>query len=143
VIGFFEHQYLAYKKKHLKNLIALARIDEEFHESELKLIYKLGRKYGLKDRQMDRIISDSKDYELYIPEQHDERMSQLYDLMLLVYADGVVEEREVNFCKVIAKKFGYDALIISWLIDLFEKGEEDVDRNWEEYVEIAEEFKQH
>ena len=27
MIGFFEHQYLSYKKNHIKNLLALAKAD--------------------------------------------------------------------------------------------------------------------
>ncbi len=48
MIGFFEHQYLSYKKNHIKNLLALAKVDGHMHEKEEALLYKIGRRYGLK-----------------------------------------------------------------------------------------------
>ena len=39
MIGFFEHQYLSYKKDHIKNLLALAKADGFMHEKEEKMVY--------------------------------------------------------------------------------------------------------
>ena len=78
MIGFFEHQFLSYKKKHVKNLLALANADGHLHEKEMELLYKLGEKYGLKQRQVKGILDSKKELELYIPDSDDEKMDQLF-----------------------------------------------------------------
>ena len=51
--GFFESQYVSFKKRHLKNLIALAQTDGEFHDTEKNTIITIGKRYGLKEKQIE------------------------------------------------------------------------------------------
>lgn len=130
MIGFFEHQYLSYKKKHIRNLVALANSDGFMHEDERALIFRLGEKYGLKERQVSKIIENAKQQELYVPEKDDEKMDQLFDLLQMVYADGVVDDKEIAFCKDVVSKFGYKESLVEKLIDVFKKGDP-VPSDWE------------
>jgi hypothetical protein len=52
MIGFFEHQYLSYKKNHIKNLLALSKADGHMHEKEVDMLFKIGKRYGLKGKSM-------------------------------------------------------------------------------------------
>ena len=47
MIGFFEHQYLSYKKNHIKNLLALAKADGLMHPKEEALLYKIAKRYQI------------------------------------------------------------------------------------------------
>ncbi len=132
MIGFFEHQYLSFKKNHLRNLIALAKTDGNLHKDEEKMIYKLGEKYGLKDRQVASLLRSNKALDLYIPESDTEKMDQLYDVVMMVYADGVVEDSEVEFCEDMVDKFGYKKEIVAWLIKLFDQGNIPTANEWDE-----------
>lgn len=123
MIGFFEHQFLSYKKKHVKNLLALANADGHLHDKEKELLFKLGEKYGLKERQVQNIINSKKKAELYIPDNDEEKMDQLYDILLMIYADGVVDDNEVHFCKDMVHKFGFKESLVDKLLELFEKGD--------------------
>lgn len=138
--GFFEHQYLSFKKSHLRNLIALAKADGHFHEEEEQLIYKLGVKYGLKERHIRGMIESQEDHELKVPDSHQQKMNQLFDLMQVVYADGVVEPDEVAFCEETVEKFGYKKDIVPWLIDLFATEEVVTPQEWEEASQYATRF---
>ncbi len=131
MIGFFEHQYLSFKKDHLRNLIALAKADGHLHAEEEKMLYKIGEKYGLKDRQIATLIGSEKEATLKIPDTHDQKMNQLYDLVQMVYADGVVEKSEVVFCEDLMAQFGFKKEIISWLIDNFSKGNPPTPEAWD------------
>lgn len=122
MIGFFEHQYLSYKKKHIQNLVALANSDGFMHENERALIYRLGENYGLKESQISKIIEANTKSELFVPENDNEKMDQLFDLLQMVYADGVVDDNEIVFCKDVVNKFGYKESLVDKLIDLFKKG---------------------
>ena len=137
MIGFFEHQYLTFKKNHLKNLIALAKADGHLHQAEEKMIYQIGDKYGLKDRQIASLLRSEKKLELHVPETHDEKMDQLYDVVMMVYADGVVEDSEVEFCEELVDKFGYKKDIVQWLIKIFDEGNVPNQVEWDQLKEEA------
>jgi hypothetical protein len=135
--GFFEHQYLSYKKNHLKHLLALANADGNIHEKELVLLFKLGKKYGLKDWQIQNLVDSKEKFKLNIPDNFYDRMNLLYDLILMVYADGVVEKREIAFCEDVAIKFKMKKSIVKWLLENFEKGTPPPPDEWEEIKEQA------
>lgn len=139
MIGFFEHQYLSFKKNHLKNLIALAKVDGHLHEAEEHLLYKIGGQYGLKERQIKSLIEVDQNDELQIPESHQQKMNQLYDLVTMVYADGVIDKSEVEFCEHLVEEFGYKKEIVSWIIGLFEKGGAPHPDDWKTIIKEAEE----
>jgi uncharacterized tellurite resistance protein B-like protein len=117
MIGFFEHQYLSYKKNHIKNLLALSKADGHMHEKEVDMLFKIGKRYGLKDRQINALMETDEAFEINVPDNFNDKMNVLYDLVLMVYADGVVEKKEIAFCEDVVKKFGMKKPIVKWLID--------------------------
>lgn len=137
MIGFFEHQYLTYKKNHIRNLLALANADGHMHEKEVALLYKIANRYGLKDWQVAKLINSSEAYELNIPDNHNDKMNVLYDLILMVYADEVVEDREIKFCEDVARRFGLRKEIVGWLLEVFTMGTPPPQEEWIEIKEIA------
>lgn len=138
MIGFFEHQYLTYKTNHIKNLLALAKADGFVHEKEEKMLYKIGKRYGLKDRQIKELIESDEKFEVNTPDNHNDKMNVLYDLMLMVYADGVVEKKEIAFCEQVAKQFGYKKAIVKWMLDeVFTMGTPPTAQDWADLKEEA------
>lgn len=127
--GFFEHQFLSYKKKHMLNLIALARADGNLHEKELEVLYKIGRKYELKPRHIDELLALHKFPEPVKPFHHDKCMEQLYDLVEMMLADGVIEKAEINFCNNIIRNFGYHESLLEKMIFYIKSGFKDHE-NW-------------
>lgn len=138
MIGFFEHQYLSYKKNHIKNLLALAKADGFMHEKEEKMLFKIGKRYGLKDRQIKELVESKEKFQINVPDNHHDKMNVLYDLMLMVYADEVVEKSEITFVEDVVKKFGMKKEVVKWLIDqVFEKGTPPPADEWNEIKEQA------
>ena len=140
MIGFFEHQYLSFKKNHMRNLIALAKADGQLHSSEEEMLYKIGAKYGLKDRQIATLIQNDKSIASKVPKSHDQKMNQLYDLVIMVYADGIVEDREVAFCEELMISFGFKKEIVLWLIENFEKGNPPTPEAWDNLKQEGKRF---
>jgi uncharacterized membrane protein YebE (DUF533 family) len=137
MVGFFEHQYLSYKKNHIKNLLALARIDGTVHESEQKMIFKIGKGYGLTDSQILALINSEGPFAINVPDNDEDKMNVLYDLMLVLYADGVVDQHEVAFCESVVEKFGMEKGIVTWLIeDVFVKGVPPGPSDWLESIKL-------
>lgn len=141
MIGFFEHQYLSFKKNHLRNLIALAKADGHLHEAEEQMLHKIGDKYGLKDRQISALIASEEGLEMEIPKEHDHKMDQLYDLVSMVYADGVVDDSEIEFCESLMSEFNFKKEIVRWLIDNFVIGNPPTPEAWQKLkIEAKEKF---
>jgi len=141
MIGFFEHQYLSYKKNHIKSLLALAKVDGHMHKKEEALLYKIAKRYGLKDRQIRQLIEADEKYSIVVPDNHNDKMNLLYDLVLMVYADDVVDEHEIEFCEEAVKQFGMKKGLVKWLLSEFEKGTPPPHDEWEEIkIEAQEKF---
>lgn len=131
MIGFFEHQYLSYKKNHIKSLLALAKVDGHMHEKELELLFKIGKRYGLKDRQIQELVDSNEAYSINIPDNHNDKMDLLYDLILMVHADEVIDKHEVIFCEDVVNEFGMRRELVQWMLDSFKQGIPLTPEEWE------------
>jgi uncharacterized membrane protein YebE (DUF533 family) len=137
--GFFEHQYLSYKKNHIKNLLALAKADGFVHAKEQKMLLKIGKRLGLKDRQVKELMESKENFSVIVPDNFYDKMNVLFDVMQMVWADGVIEKKEIAFCEGLVKKFGMKKGIVQWLLnEVFEKG---ITPPQEEWADIKEEAK--
>ncbi|HEY8936510.1 MAG TPA: hypothetical protein VIM65_14885, partial [Cyclobacteriaceae bacterium] len=86
------------------------------------LLYKIGKRYGIKDRQVKELIDSNEKYEVIVPDNHNDKMNLLYDLVLMVYADDVIDKHEIEFCEEAVKNFGMKKELVSWLINEFKRG---------------------
>jgi uncharacterized membrane protein YebE (DUF533 family) len=137
--GFFENQYLSYKKNHIKNLLALAKADGFVHEKEQKMLFKIGKRIGLKDRQVKELMESNEKFTINVPDNFRDQMNVLYDIIQMVWADGVVEKSEIAFCENLVKKFGLKKDIVKWLLqEVFEKGATPPTDEWIDLVKEAE-----
>jgi len=120
--SFFEHQRTSFKRNYLKNLILLAATDGHMDDNELKLLYKIGKRRGLKEWQVIGVLADNSPHEFFIPDSISSRMNLLYDFMEIVYADGHVNEREMYFINKTITAFNLPSKVSSELIIMFSKG---------------------
>lgn len=120
---FFEHERSSYRRNYMRNLIIVAGLDGHLNEKERKLIQRIGKSRGLKNWQLDELMAeDIRDAEVFVPEAPGNRMNLLYDLMLLVYLDGEVDNEETELIKQIIAKFNLRQQLADHLIDLFRYG---------------------
>jgi len=117
---FFEHQKTSYKRNYLKNLICLASTDGSLDTEEKSLILRIGQKRGLKEWQINQLMEDSVCNEVFLPESMGNRMNMLYDLMQIIYADSMVNQREVDFMVSIVEAFKLHPEIVDQLMELFQ-----------------------
>jgi hypothetical protein len=107
------------------------------HEKEIALLFKIGKRYKLKTRQIQELIDSTEKFEIVVPNNHHDKMNLLYDLILMVYADEVVNPHEIDFCEDVAVQFGMKKTIVKWLIGQFGKGTPPPPDEWEEIKEEA------
>ena len=110
---------------HIKNLIFLASVDGKVHENELASILLIAKREGVSDININKLINNPERTDFLVPYSLERQEQYLKDLVLCMMSDGNIEDREVNFCKSVARIYGYrveviDAIILKYLNELKE-----------------------
>ena len=118
-------------ESHLKNLILMAKSDNDMDKSEIEVIFKIGIERGMDEEKIKEYLSSTQKGDLHIPDNDHDRFDQLYDLTQVMLADGVIEDDEMEFCTDFANKVGFRKTI-AWLLILMilEGIEKGVDKEW-------------
>jgi uncharacterized tellurite resistance protein B-like protein len=132
--SFFEHQRSTFKRNYIRNLIALASIDGNLDEEELNLIHAIALRRGLKEWQVNELLKDTSEHTFFIPSSVGNQMNLLYDLMQVVYADGVVSDAERKFVRQIVSAFRLDKAVGEELLLVFQAGTPSI-AEWNRFVE--------
>jgi uncharacterized tellurite resistance protein B-like protein len=90
----------------IKDLIAMARVDDDFDDRERGYISMVGQKIGLTSDEIKEVITDPDIKEYHLPKTMRERYNYLYLLVSMMMVDGEIDQKEVDYCTAIAKKFG-------------------------------------
>ncbi|MFT2007964.1 TerB family tellurite resistance protein [Pontibacter sp. 13R65] len=116
MFGFFESEETKRLKSHIKNLGALAKIDGHVDPDEMNYIVSIGTRHGLKANEVQDILSNLDRVELKAPANDTERFDQIYDLVEMMLADGIIDEKEMEFCTNMALKLGFRKSIVGVLV---------------------------
>ena len=126
MFGFFENEQAKKIKSHLLNLAALAKADGHIDAREMNFIIAVGKKNGINSTDVQSIVSGSKGIENSdLPTNDSERFDQIFDLVDMMLADGVVDETEMDFCIMMAEKLGFRKAIVGVLVRKISQGVKD------------------
>lgn len=139
---FFEHQRSSYKRNYMRNLICLASLDGKLDEEEINLIHKIGVKRGLKVWQINELIENPGNGEMFLPESMNNRMDLVYDLMQIVHIDNEVTEYETEFMMTIIEALNLEPEIVNQLMVMFQEGVPSVEE-WKEFVNLTRAIERH
>ena len=125
MFGFFESEQAKKIKGHLLNLAALAKADGHIDAREMNFILAVGKKNGLNTSEVNELISGAKGTTGDLPTNDSERFDQIFDLVDMMLADGVVDETEMDFCIMMAEKLGFRKAIVGVLVRKISQGVKD------------------
>jgi uncharacterized membrane protein YebE (DUF533 family) len=125
MFNFFESEQTKKLKSHLINLGALAKVDGHIDTAEMNYIITIGKKNGLKPEDVRTIIASSEHSRLELPNNDSERFDQIYDLVEMMLADGIVDDNEMDFCIDMAAKLGFRKAIVGVLVRKISMGVKD------------------
>jgi len=129
MFSFFESKEVKKVKSHLRYLASLAKIDGHVDEAEMNLLYQVADKNGIKPNVVRSIVSNPRSVEIEIPDNNAERYYQLFDIVQLMLADGIIHDSELDYCVEMAKKLGFRKAIVGVLVNKIARGVRDgVDR---------------
>lgn len=109
-------------KSYYITLIQVCRIDGKISPEELKMLHSEGRKFGLTDPEIDRLIAGEKNHDYHTPYSLDEKFAQLYNVAVMILADNVVTEAEKKVITRIATESGFNEEAIASLRDILLEG---------------------
>jgi uncharacterized tellurite resistance protein B-like protein len=102
---------------HIKNLVALSALDGQIDKSEIDFIIKVGTRSGLKKTELLKILKYPESVSFRPPNTLEERIDQLYDMVLLMMVDGHIHDNEMAFCKITAQRLGIKKEVIDELVN--------------------------
>jgi uncharacterized tellurite resistance protein B-like protein len=125
MFNLFENEQTKKLKSHLMNLGALAKVDGHIDSAELNYIITIGTKNGLKPEEVKALLANTSTVKLEIPTNDSERFDQIYDLVEMMLADGIVDDNEMDFCIDMATKLGFRKAIVGVLVRKISMGVKD------------------
>ncbi|RZK36836.1 MAG: TerB family tellurite resistance protein [Hymenobacter sp.] len=125
MFGFFENEQAKKIKGHLCNLASLAKADGHIDDREMNFIITVGKKNGMSAPSVRKLVSGQTNCDSDIPTNDSERFDQIFDLVDMMLADGVVDETEMDFCIMMAEKLGFRKAIVGVLVRKISQGVKD------------------
>ena len=93
-------------KSHFLRLYQMAFSDDNFDVLELQMLYRFAEERGINQEQLNEVLLNPS-ADSNIPEKLEDKIEYLYDLAIMIWADGVATEDEVNTLKKYCLKFGF------------------------------------
>lgn len=118
-------------KAHFLRLYQMAICDDNFSSLELKALYKSAEERGISQKNLDEILLNPINSKVTIPESIEEKIDYLYDLTVMIWADGEVSSNEKSSLEKYVLMFGFmeeNVLqIVEYLIDSVKEGKSKTD----------------
>ncbi len=109
-------------REHYIHLVQVSRADGKINPSELELLHREGRKFGLTDPEVDKIIEFEANHNYNPPYSLSEKFEHLYNIAEMIVADNIVTEGERKLLKRFAIEAGFTDKTIPKLIELLLTG---------------------
>ncbi len=105
-------------REHYIHLIQVSKIDGKISPSEMEMLHKEGRKFGLTDPEIDKLINSESQHHYQPPYSLSEKFEHLYNVTEMILADDVITESEKRMIKRFAIEAGFSDDVIEGLLDL-------------------------
>ena len=118
----------AKKKLQFLDLYCMVMADGIVHPKEMETLYRIGiEHYGLSEEEINEGVK-SAGVSSVIPELPEERISVLYEMAVIAWADGELEDSERNMLRRYAPMYGVNEESIDELVDfLLDQAKKNVD----------------
>lgn len=93
----------SHKLFHLRNLILLSKADGKELQEEIGFIKSVMDREGLSEEDYTYCTDNMDAIDYSIPEDYNERVEYLYDMIKLMIIDGHVDEKELKVCEECAE----------------------------------------
>lgn len=116
-IDLFSQENDKEKLSHLKQMLLLAVADDKLDKKELGALAAVMSRDGMTRADFERCINEPESIKMVLPKDENAKAKYLRDMVLLMMADGVVEDREMKTCKLTAQALGYEPEVVDDLLE--------------------------
>jgi hypothetical protein len=113
-------------KTHFLNLYQMALSDSQIDIRELETLYRIGEARGVGRTDIDALLLQPGPANFSPPDTILEKVDCLYDLCLIAWADGVLDQDEKQTLELYCSRFGFRdeniAIICEFLLEKASKG---------------------
>ncbi len=115
-------------KAHFLRLYQMAICDDDFSALELKMLYNCAEERGISSKNLDEILLNPINIKSLVPKTIEEKVDYLYDLTVMIWADGVVSPNEYSAMEKYVLMFGFleenVKAIVDYLIEAVKIGKD-------------------
>lgn len=104
-------------KAHFLRLYQMAVCDDDFSVLELKMLYKCAEERGISSRNLDEILLNPINLKSLVPKTIEEKVDYLYDLTVMIWADGIVSPNEYSAMEKYVLMFGFLEENVTAIVD--------------------------
>jgi uncharacterized membrane protein YebE (DUF533 family) len=108
------------KETHVANLIALAKADGVLHAHELIFIQGLALRMGVDGQSFQRIVKYPDVVPQRIPDNENDRLRQLGELIALMHIDFNADKEELSFVERIGVRLGFKSAEVDQLAEFLQ-----------------------
>jgi uncharacterized tellurite resistance protein B-like protein len=82
------------------NLINLAAVDQKFTDEEIDFLIEIANRYNIPSEEFETALTGVREgiIEVKLPEEHDERVTLMKEMVKLMAVDGELAEKEKRLC---------------------------------------------
>jgi len=119
---FITHHGKKVNREHYLHLVRVAKIDGKIKDSELELLHKEGRRFGLTDPEIDHLIESEDAHSYHPPYSLRDKFEELYNITTMILADDVISDSEKKMIRKYATIAGFSDEVIEGLLELLLDG---------------------
>ena len=119
---FITHHGKKVNKDYFINLIQVSKVDGKIAGSELEMLHKEGKKFGLTDPEIDKLINTEGQHTYDAPYSLSEKFEHLYNIALMILADDEVTDSEKKMIKRFAIEAGFSDKAVDKLLEILFEG---------------------
>lgn len=117
-MGFFNFKSQSQKEKEsaVKNLIVVMLADGKIDDNEKVHLGRVCNRYGITPKQLEDILKKPQNIKFTVPQNPNDRMQQLIDIVWMMLIDGDIDQREMDVCITMATKMGFRPTAVPQLV---------------------------
>ena len=102
-----DHSLKKQNTEYFVHLVRIAMADDFLSNPELTLLHGTGKMMGLSDQEIDRLIETTGKSDYIPPYELSKRFEQVYGIVKMTLADGIIDKNEMRLATSFAIKSGF------------------------------------
>jgi hypothetical protein len=121
-LDYFDHPQKKQNKEYFVHLVRIAKADDVVSHNELELLLRIGKNLGFTDPEIDKLLETNGKFDYDPPYELSKRFDQVYEIVKMTLADGVIGNSEMSLASGFAVKSGFTESEIPKLLALLISG---------------------